>query len=133
MWSDIYGPFWKHITIQLTDLIAPFHRFFNLLEEYWQDEFFCLEDHFFLCRGTTCASFSLFGNWLCFIVLFKSVVICLLSTGAPALRSLHDIWSTPVAFLILILLTSFVIVSVFVNLKSKLKLLVDRFFWYGLC
>jgi hypothetical protein len=58
-------------------------------------------------RGTTCASFSLFGNWLCFIVLFKSVVRCLLSTGAPALRSLHDIWSTPVAFLILILLISF--------------------------
>jgi hypothetical protein len=41
-----------------------------------------------------------------FIVLFKSVVRCLLSTGAPALRSLHDIWSTPVAFLIFILLTS---------------------------
>jgi hypothetical protein len=25
-------------------------------------------------------------------VLFKSVVRCLLSTGEPALRSLHDIW-----------------------------------------
>jgi hypothetical protein len=35
-------------------------------------------------------------------VLFKSVVRCLLSTGAPALRSLHDIWSTPVAFLIVV-------------------------------
>jgi hypothetical protein len=43
----------------------------------------------------------------------------LLSTGEPALRSLHDIWSTPVAFLIFILLTSLVIVSVFVGLKSK--------------
>jgi hypothetical protein len=55
-------------------------------------------------------------------VLFKSVVRCLLSTGEPALRSLHDIWSTPVAFLILILLTSLVIGSVFVGLKSKSKL-----------
>ena len=58
-------------------------------------------------------------------MLFKSVVRCLLSTGEPALRSLHDIWSTPVAFLIFILLTSLVIVSVFVGLKSKSIL----FFW----
>ena len=49
-------------------------------------------------------------------MLFKSVVRCLSSTGEPALRSLHD---TPVAFLIFILLTSLVIVSVFVGLKSK--------------
>jgi hypothetical protein len=57
---------------------------------------------------TTCASLSLFGNCLCFIVLFKSEVRCLLSTGAPALRSLQDIWLIPVAFLILIFLPSFV-------------------------
>jgi hypothetical protein len=35
-------------------------------------------------------------------VLFKSVVRCLLSTGEPALRSLHDIWSTPVAFFVIL-------------------------------
>ena len=81
-----------------------------------------------LCRGTTCASFSLFGNLLCFIVLFKSVVRCLLSTVEPALRSLHDIWSTPVAFLIFILLTSLVIVSVFIGLKSKSMLFFGAFF-----
>ena len=61
-------------------------------------------------------------------MLFKSVVRCLLSTGEPALRSLHDIWSTPVAFLIFILLTSLVIVSVFVCLKSKSMLFFGAFF-----
>jgi hypothetical protein len=49
-------------------------------------------------------------------VLFKSEVRCLFSTGAPALRSLQDIWLIPVAFLILIFLPSFVLVSVFVGL-----------------
>jgi cellulose synthase/poly-beta-1,6-N-acetylglucosamine synthase-like glycosyltransferase len=53
---------------------------------------------------------------------------CLLSTGEPALRSLHDIWSTPVAFFIFILLTSLVIVSVFVGLKSKSMLFFGAFF-----
>ena len=52
----------------------------------------------------------------------------LLSTGEPAVRSLHDIWSTPVAFLIFILLTSLVIVSVFVGLKSKSMLFFGAFF-----
>jgi hypothetical protein len=61
-------------------------------------------------------------------VLFKSVVRCLLSTGEPALRSLHDIWSTPVAFLIFILLTSLAIVSVFIGLKSKSMLFFGAFF-----
>jgi tetrahydromethanopterin S-methyltransferase subunit E len=51
-----------------------------------------------------------------------------LSTGEPASRSLHDIWSTPVAFLIFILLTSLVIVSVFVGLKSKSMLFFGAFF-----
>jgi hypothetical protein len=49
-------------------------------------------------------------------------------TGEPALRSLHDIWSTPAAFLILILLTSLVIGSVFVGLKSKSMLFFGAFF-----
>jgi hypothetical protein len=55
-----------------------------------------------------------------FIVLFKNVVRCLWSTGEPALRSLHDICSTPVAFLIFILLTSLVIVSVQQVVSKKL-------------
>jgi hypothetical protein len=82
----------------------------------------------FINRSTTCAFFSLFENWLCCIVLFKSVVRCLLSTGEPALRSLHDIWSTPVAFLIFILLTSLVIVCVcWFEIEINLVLL-ERFF-----
>jgi hypothetical protein len=40
------------------------------------------------------------------LLLLTSVVICLLSTGAPARKSLDEIWSTPVAFLMFILLTS---------------------------
>ena len=37
------------------------------------------------------------------LVCLESVVRCLLSTGEPVLRSLHDMWSPPVAFLIFIL------------------------------
>jgi hypothetical protein len=48
---------------------------FKIVGRYWQDDNFSCPVGHFLCRGTTCASFSLFGNWLCFIVLFEGVVM----------------------------------------------------------
>ena len=91
-------------------MTALFHWFCNC----WQNTdrtIFLLSRESFYCVEIQLVVL-LVWNWLCFILLFKSVVRCLLSTCEPAFWSLPEIWSTPVTLLILILLNSFVIVSV---------------------